>query len=488
MPARGSPSRRRSSTFRRTRRRRSSASSSTPPWRRRGVARALLDGALASFSARGIRVVDAFPWKAGDSTAPTDHYHGPLSLFVAAGFTEIRGDEKDLTVVRKRLAPVAGVRPPPSIIRGGPLMPAHPAAARSLLPHYLALLYGLAIVYASLQPFANWIAPLPGTRSSCSRRGRRGGPASTSSPTPSPTCRSAFSWRWSPRRQTPLARLAAAVGHRRRAVVCDGDDPDVPAAARREHARSHRQHRRNGRRRGRRDRHRALGAHARAVAGFREHWFLPGKVGDLGLALLVIWLAVQVNPGIPLFATTFDPEFRSIRRSRPCRAAASPDLVAMLVAGATSAFQLLGVGLFLALLLRQRRYVGGAVLILIGTALLVKGIAAAVLLKPAVWEHWLAPGVSDGVAAGALLLLVAIWLPRPVQVALAAVALLSSVLAPLLTPDVLFARAPLSVFNWSYGQLLNFNGLTHAVLLVWPFAASAFLFALAGRPGWGEPE
>ena len=74
-----------------------------PPWRRRGVAKALLDGALASFAARGIRVVDAFPWKAGDSTTATDHYHGPLSLFLAAGFVELR-DEKDVTIVRKRLA------------------------------------------------------------------------------------------------------------------------------------------------------------------------------------------------------------------------------------------------------------------------------------------------------------------------------------------------------------------------------------------------
>ncbi len=33
----------------------------------------------------------------------------------------------------------------------------------SLLPHFLVALYGLAIVYASLQPFAPWIAPAPGT-------------------------------------------------------------------------------------------------------------------------------------------------------------------------------------------------------------------------------------------------------------------------------------------------------------------------------------
>jgi hypothetical protein len=49
-------------------------------------------------------------------------------------------------------------------------------------------------------------------------------------------------------------------------------------------------------------------------------------------------------------------------------------------------------------------------------------------------------------------------------------------------------RPPLAIFDWSYGQLLHFNGLTHTVLLLWPIAASAFLFALAGRPGWGEPR
>jgi hypothetical protein len=93
-----------------------------------------------------------------------------------------------------------------------------------------------------------------------------------------------------------------------------------------------------------------------------------------------------------------------------------------------------------------------------------------------------------GVAAGTLLLSMAIWVPRPVQVALAAIALLSSLLATLLAPDVILAQAPLALFDWSYGQLLNFNGLTRAVLLTWPVVASVFLFALAGRPGWGLRE
>ena len=74
-----------------------------PDWRRRGVARALLDGALENFTARGFGVVDAFPWNVGPGdTAATDHYHGSPALFAAAGFLEIARHET-LTVVRRTL-------------------------------------------------------------------------------------------------------------------------------------------------------------------------------------------------------------------------------------------------------------------------------------------------------------------------------------------------------------------------------------------------
>lgn len=74
-----------------------------PQWRRRGVARALLDGALANFIARGIALVDAFPWNVGpDDTAATDHYHGSPAMFAAAGFVVIAKHE-DVTVVRRML-------------------------------------------------------------------------------------------------------------------------------------------------------------------------------------------------------------------------------------------------------------------------------------------------------------------------------------------------------------------------------------------------
>ena len=76
---------------------------------------------------------------APDDTKATDFYHGSLSMFVAAGFEPIATHD-NVTVVRKTLA-----------LNG--------MGARTLLPHTLAVLYGIAIVFASLQPFSPWIPP-----------------------------------------------------------------------------------------------------------------------------------------------------------------------------------------------------------------------------------------------------------------------------------------------------------------------------------------
>ena len=362
-----------------------------------------------------------------------------------------------------------------------------PRSPPSLLPHFLVGLYVLAIVYASLQPFAPWIAPPPGTPFFLfakwpPRWTRFDVIANVVAYAPL-----GFFVALVPRRRPPLGRLSVAIAAGaglsfaleslqmfvppRDANVIDLFSNTAGAT---------------------------LGglvaiAFARSTAAkqgvmsLRERWFVSGRIGDLGLALLAIWLAVQVNPGIPLFAIVFDPSAEFGAAAGPLAARDGTDVASALVEGAHSAFQLLGVGLFLSLLLRERRNVGGAVLLLIGAALLAKGIAAIFLLKPAAWQHWLAPGVSLGVASGALLLLAAITQPRHVQVAVATVALLLSLLATLLAPDLLFARPPLSMFSWSYGHLLHFNGLTHIVLLVWPVAASAYLFVLAGQPNWGHP-
>ncbi len=350
---------------------------------------------------------------------------------------------------------------------------------RTFLPHILAILYGLSLAFASLQPFAPWI-PVPA-----------GTPFWPVAPWPP---------KWTrfdviantlayvpfgvfvaliPRRAAPLLRAGIAIAAG--AALSFGMETlqmflptrsanliDFMANAtgallggllggmlvRAQRAR-------------------------RLLSAARDGAFLPGRLGDVGIALLALWLTAQINPGIALFAVNFEPGLASTT---------SPDTAATMLEAAQTALQLVGVGLFLALLLRHRRHVGGAVLLLIGTAFVVKGLAAWLVLKPAAWETWLRPGVSIGIAAGSLGLLLTAFLPRPAQVAACAVALLASLLLPLAASDVSSAPAPLTLFNWRYGHLLNFNGLTHTVLLVWPMAAAAWLFALAGKPAWGRPD
>jgi VanZ family protein len=356
------------------------------------------------------------------------------------------------------------------------------ARPHSLLPHCLALLYGLAIAYASLQPLGNWIALEPGTRFFLftwqPRFTRYDLFVNVVAYAPFGLFVSLVPRRASPRRRALLAFAAgAALSFALETLQMFVPPRDANTIDMMSNAAGAAIGGLAGASLVRASRTRA------AIGRLRARWFLPGRGVDLGLALLAVWLAAQLNPGIPLFATMFDP---SAQLASPGGVAgAHADVAATLVEAAHSGFQLLGVGLFLALLLRDQRFVGGAVFTLIGAALVVKGAAAALLLKPAAWEQWLSPGVSYGVAAGALALTTAIWAPRPAQIALATIALLSSLLVTLLAPDLLVSRAPMSLFSWSYGHLLNFNGLTRTVLLAWPLAASGLLFALAGRPGWG---
>ncbi len=350
-----------------------------------------------------------------------------------------------------------------------------PPREPSRLPQYLATLYGLMIVYASLEPFSGWMAPLPDT------------PFFLFEPWPLHFTRFdivvnvvayipfGFLLALIGTRRRPGARLAVAIGAgailsftmestqmllpTRDASNVDLLSNSCGAAVGAMAALAF---------------NRAPGLRAR-IAHWRYQTFLGGRSGDLGLALLGVWLLSQVNPGIPLFAATFDPSLELAR-----------DLAGTLLRAAQSAFNVIGVGLFLALLLRQRRNLGAAVLSLIGIALVLKGAAAALLLKSTSWALWLEPGIALGVAAGALVLMLAIWLPRPARTTLCAIALLSSLVAPLLAPDMWRVRAPLALFDWPYGQLLNFNRLTHAVLVIWPVLASTYLLWLAGQPGWGQ--
>jgi len=70
-----------------------------PTYRKHGVARRLLDAALAGFAERGVRRVEAHP-----NIAPVNdasQFHGPIELYLQAGFEEVSRGERTALVVKQ---------------------------------------------------------------------------------------------------------------------------------------------------------------------------------------------------------------------------------------------------------------------------------------------------------------------------------------------------------------------------------------------------
>ena len=360
---------------------------------------------------------------------------------------------------------------------------------RTRLPHVLATLYGVAIVYASLEPFQPWLPPPAGTPFFLFDTARwirsdtllnvfayvplgffvallHHGVSPARRIAHSVVVGAAMSFAMESLQMYVPPRVASSLDLATNTIGAALGGAIATALANNASARA-------------------------TLYRARSRLFLPGSVGDVGVALMLLWLVAQTNPGIPLFAVTFDADTPG-----PVAAVAVPaardsdpahDSANNVVQAAGTAFQVLGVGLFAALLMRHRRRTGTIVAALILGALMMKACAAIVLLKPTIWQTWVKPGTLIGIAVGALALRIVIVSPRPVQVAVCAIALLSALGAPVLAPETLAARAPLAIFDWHFGQLMNYNGLTRAALLVWPVLTAAWLFALAGLPAWGKP-
>ncbi len=98
-------------------------------------------------------------------------------------------------------------------------------------------------------------------------------------------------------------------------------------------------------------------------------------------------------------------------------------------------------------------------------------------------EHalaWLGPAALPGLAAGTLLALAAVPLPRRLVTGLALVVLTALVAGVAQAPaDPYFAQ---SLRAWEQGQWVHFHGLAQWVGWLWPYAAMVWLLARLARP------
>jgi VanZ family protein len=203
----------------------------------------------------------------------------------------------------------------------------------------------------------------------------------------------------------------------------------------------------------------------------RGEWFAPGPHTDLGLVLLGLWLLTQANPALLLFGNG-DLRTDLNLGLAPFTADGFRTMETTIVA-----LNLVALGTLAALVARERRYAWATIAGMLLLTLLAKALASALLFKPENYLVWLTPGAQDGLTTGAIALLFVPWLPRGALVVLAVALLGSAVLMVNLVPENPYHTSTLP--QWQQGQFLNFNGLTGAVALLWPFGA--MLWASSAR-------
>ena len=209
-----------------------------------------------------------------------------------------------------------------------------------------------------------------------------------------------------------------------------------------------------------------------ALRRLRAEAIEPGAAGDLGLTLLGLWLFAQLNPATLLFGTgdLRDLFSGAVGERHPAELFVS-------IEAATTAANLAAVALLASAGLREAAPAGRVVAALVAVALAVKTAAFAILMQAEHVFAWLTPGAQLGLAAGLLLALAGLRLPRTAQLALAAALLMAATVLVNLAPPNPYFAATLKV--WEQGHFLNFNGLTRLVSAAWPFAALVYAVYLA---------
>ena len=212
----------------------------------------------------------------------------------------------------------------------------------------------------------------------------------------------------------------------------------------------------------------------RAWFFYLMHWrfqlFQRGQGVDFGLALVVLWMFAQINPSLPMLGNVFITELARQPFVPP------PIEPFSWLESAAVALNLLMLGTLLLTLLRSRRHaVAGLMLVLFAIAL-TKFIAAAVLLKSWALLLWLNSEAMFGIFIGVLLMAIIGWLARPFLMRVSALVAFSYLV---LAHGVLGSGSPsaaMRLYQWHYGHLLNYNGLSQTVMLLFPLLLLGYLW------------
>ncbi|MEO8101189.1 MAG: VanZ family protein [Betaproteobacteria bacterium] len=204
---------------------------------------------------------------------------------------------------------------------------------------------------------------------------------------------------------------------------------------------------------------------ARAMRWRRRH-FAPGDECGWGLLLLAAWFFAQLNPVIPFF------EAGHIVNPFDAAAAQTPyDPLVLLPQTVGITLNVCGFSLFLSLLLHPRNRMILNVLLILALGFVFKVSAASLMLKAPQMVGWLAPSTVIGLSAGLLLFayfsrIVYRWRAFCATLFIFAGGLMAKMASVYGAFD-----ETLRLLNWPHGHLINFASLTRWLHEVWPLLA-----------------
>ena len=210
------------------------------------------------------------------------------------------------------------------------------------------------------------------------------------------------------------------------------------------------------------------------VAILQHRLLAPVPHAELALVMLGLWLLTQLSPEMLLFGAG---DLRHLIGLTPAVAYAAQSFFVIETSIIVS--NTIAIGLIARTLLTDRSSPHLVLAIFFALALSIRTLAAAVLVSPQDAFVWLTPGAGLGLLIGFGVLSLTLLLPASPRLAVAGLALMAGTVLVNLAPPNPYSTAAL--LTWRQGHFLNFNGLTRLVASVWPFLALPYLTLLGRR-------
>lgn len=212
----------------------------------------------------------------------------------------------------------------------------------------------------------------------------------------------------------------------------------------------------------------------RWIARAQQQRLAPIPHLEYGLILIGLWLLTQLSPETFLFGAG---DLRHLFDITPAVPYAAPSFFAMETG--IIVCNTIAIGLIMRTILAADGSVHRTLPWFFVAAILIRTLAAAILVGPQNALAWLTPGAGLGILIGGMVLSLALLLPVPLRIALAGVSLMAGTVLVNLAPFNPYSAAALTA--WRQGHFLNFNGLTRLAASFWPFLALPYLILLGRR-------